>query len=385
MKTNSKNRFTAMLLIGALAVMVPQLAMAVTPACQDIANTASVAYKVGTIDQTPATGSVTFKVGNKVNLTVATTDVANVSIVPGSTNQVLTFTVTNNGNATQDYSLTAIPNTDGTAAFSGIDTFNIGDLAGETMAVYVETAGGAGYQAASDTATYIDELTAGSSKTVYIVFNGVNSTQANGEIAVYDLKATSRVGGAAADEGAVEAEGAANACGGTAPTVFADTTGTDATDTARDGEHSVESAYQVVTANIAVSKTSTVYYDPVNCSSINPLTCTGTPRMIPGARYTYSITVNNTGGATASNVKITDSLNAEIVATRLAFLTQYDEDATGGTTCAAGEGIYVNGACETNTNGDGDGTDWTANTVTVDGLSIAAAGTATVKFQVEIQ
>jgi hypothetical protein len=67
----------------------------------------------------------------------------------------------------------------------------------------------------------------------------------------------------------------------------------------------------------------------------------------------------------------------------LAFNTQFNDGVT--TTCVAGEGIVVNGACKTNTNGDADGANFNSNIVTANGLTINSPGSAIIKFQVIVQ
>ena len=49
--------------------------------------------------------ATTFVVDNRVNVTVTTTDATFVSVVPGATAQVTTFSVTNTGNTVQDFAL----------------------------------------------------------------------------------------------------------------------------------------------------------------------------------------------------------------------------------------------------------------------------------------
>ena len=68
----------------------------------------------------------------------------------------------------------------------------------------------------------------------------------------------------------------------------------------------------------------------------------------------------------------------------IAFKTQFVD---GSNSCAAGEGIVVDGVCKTNAN-DGDNADWnvtTTNTVTVTNLTVNAGASKVVKFQVTIQ
>jgi uncharacterized repeat protein (TIGR01451 family) len=137
--------------------------------------------------------------------------------------------------------------------------------------------------------------------------------------------------------------------------------------------------FSVYIPNLMVVKSAAVWSDPVSGTTL-----TASPKAIPGAVMTYTITVTNSDPLTANNVTITDNLTAEITAGHLAFRTQYVDAVY---SCPAGSGIVVNGVCRTNTGGD-DNADWnvtTGNTVTIGGLSITGSGSATILFQVIVQ
>lgn len=388
MKTSSSKRFLTLLLSGAIAALTPQWAQAAgTPACTSIANTASVNYKVGSVDQAQVDGVANpFIVGNKVRLDVVTSDVSpGVTVLQGGTNGVLTFTVTNTGNKVQDYALAPVNVATAGTAFGGAvtDEFDAG-----VATAYVESGATVGYQSGEDLATFIDELdptvtypnegTAGT-KTVYVVVAGPVPPQSNGDNALYGLVATTHRGGTAGGAiGALVINGEIGAC--SEDTVFADlaaSTGPD--DGNLDGADSDRSGLVVsAAATLEVSKTSAVYSDPINGT-------TGA-KAIPGAVVTYTITITNPAAstATASSVSISDSLNGEIGAGHLAFQTLYDD---GSTICAAGQGIVVDGVCKTNASAADDNVDWNvtaANTVTVTGLSLAPNTSKVIKFQVTI-
>ncbi len=160
-------------------------------------------------------------------------------------------------------------------------------------------------------------------------------------------------------------------------TIFGDAAGSAASDVARDGKHSASGTFTITAAGLTVSKTATVYWDPVNLFA--------SPKAIPGAVITYTVTVTNAaGGADASNVAITDNLNAMISAGNIAFRTQYDDGVAPSNPCAGGSGIVVNNVCKTNT-GDADGADFTTNIVTVSGLTVAQGNSAVIKYQVVVQ
>lgn len=287
-----------MFMAGALAVMTPQWAQAAgTAVCTSITNTARVNYDVGGITQTPIDGvAAAFNVASKVNLTVTTTDLTFVTVSPGATAGVLTFTVKNDGNAVQDYALTGVAKANGAwTVFGNSETDNFN---GAAFNVYVESGANAGYQAAEDTATFIDELApTDAAKNVYVVITGapaVALARANGDIAVYSLLANTHDGGVAG--GAIGAEttnsSTAGACA--APVVLADLVdGTDDEASANPtGDHSARSAFKVLSAMISINKVPTTIWDPINYNS--------SPKAIPGAIVQYVVTVANAGGAASS-------------------------------------------------------------------------------------
>ena len=354
---------------------MPSALAAGTVAGTSISNSATINYSVGGVGQAPITSNaVSFVVDRKINLTVATTDAAAISVTPGSSGNVLTFTVTNNGNGTQDFALSAIALTGGAAKFSGSDNIDA-----SSISVYADVNGNGTYEAVTDTATYIDELAPDASKSVFIVASFAAGL-ANGDIASYHLLAEARAGGGGGSLGGALTQTAGADTAGSVDIVFADGQGSaTASEVARDAKYSSQSDYKVSTATLSVTKTSTVVSDPFN-GAVNP-------KAIPGAVVEYTITISNgAGGAAATGITVSDSLNAEIVATRLAFNLN---------TYAAGKGIQVtapniNGGAAlalTNASGDDQG-DWNVtgtNTVTVSGISLNASQSATVKFQVTIQ
>jgi uncharacterized repeat protein (TIGR01451 family) len=315
MKTRSQYLSRALLTAGALTLMATSGAFASTPPCTTITNTARLTYSVGGTAQpfidSASNASNTFNVGVKVLLTVTTTDGGNVTVIPGATPAVLTFTVQNNGNAVHDYALAFAAAANGTASpfGGGNDSFD-----GTTIQVFVESGATIGYQPLQDTATTIDNLAGdGATRTVYVVYTPNDLTAANGSISVYYLKATTQwADGSAISEtptGSPIAPTAAqqSTCDGVKliDIVFGDTAGPfpgapPVNDVARDGEHSDDSAFIVSSANIGVTKGFTVISDPVNLA-VNP-------KAIPGAVVRYSIAIANTGTAAATLSTISDLL-----------------------------------------------------------------------------
>lgn len=289
-----KNLFV-ILLAGALVVGLSSSALAQnTPSGTTITNTATLDYSVNTVPQSQVTSNpTTFLVDNKVDLTVTTVDGAIVSVIPGTFNQVLTYSVTNNGNTVQDYSLQALNSA--TGAFGETETFDAANVR-----VFVDTDADNAYSAA-DTDTYIDELASGATITVFVV-SDILLAQVNNDVASYDLIAQTAVGGASGAPGADITSDDAGVADDPAlvQIVFADGAGT--ADAALDGQHSSLNGYMVVTADLIAVKTFNVTSDPIN-NGVNP-------KAIPGATVGYQVLVTNNGTVTADNVAIIDTVPA---------------------------------------------------------------------------
>jgi uncharacterized repeat protein (TIGR01451 family) len=271
-----------------------QLAGAVgTASGTSVANAATVDYQVGGIDQdTVTSNTVSFVVDNMVDLTVATTDGAAVPVTPGSADQVLTYTVTNNGNTVQDYSLAA-------QAASGAWGGATDNFDADSVRVFVDSNGNGTYDPVLDTGTYIDELAADASVSVFIVAN-IPIARANGDGALYDLIAQTAQGGSSGSQGAdiLTDDSAVPDNPATIEIVFAD--GAGPADAVNDGRHSSRDAYLIDTATLGVVKTSVVVDDPVNGTT--------NPKAIPGATVRYTITVTNSGDEDATSVVLVDQI-----------------------------------------------------------------------------
>lgn len=288
----------AMLAAGLLLAMAQNAAAAGTAAGTTISNSATLGYSVGGVAQTGITSSAaTFVVDEKVNLTVAGGTTTNV--VPGATGQVTSFTVTNNANSPLDFALAS----NQVAAGDQFDA--------TACASYVESGGVAGYDA-TDTATFIDELAADATATVYVVCS-IPATVVNTNTALVGLTATAlgdftgTNGAYAATPGTAGAAITATAGADTAGAVdivFADIAGTEAGDAARDAKHSARDTYTVVTAALTVSKTATLLCDPFNGVT--------NPKNIPGAITQWSIAIQNNGAAAATLTTVTDTLSATL-------------------------------------------------------------------------
>jgi|WetSurMetagenome_2_1015567.scaffolds.fasta_scaffold44487_3 hypothetical protein len=326
-KASISTRLAALLFGAALFGLVSQSALALTASGTSITNQASLAYSVGGVGQTAIPSNiVSFLVDEKINLTV--TGGITTSVVPGSTAQATAFTVTNLSNSALDFNLAV------TSVISG-DNFDP-----TACSAFVENGVTGGYQPAQDTATFIDELGAGLSATVYAVCSipvGATNTQTG----LVGLTATAR-GTFTGPNGTYVATGGSVGAlinqtvvadtAGSVDIVFADGAGTE--DAARDAAHSAHNTYLVATAALTVSKTGVALCDPSNATS--------TPKSIPGGITQWTITISNgAAGAPATLTSITDTL-ANVAATvmdpgQAAGITVPTAVAA---TCAPGPGPY---------------------------------------------
>ena len=283
------------------ASLVALSALAATPASaagvtagSTITNTVQVNYQVGGVAQTQIAASDTFTVDRKVNVTVTEVGSTTTQVSPGQLAAVDTFSVTNLSNATLDFALSTAQQTGGAGAHANTDNFDV-----TNVRIYVDTNNNGAYDAGDTQVTYLDELAADASKTVFIV-SDIPLGRATGDVAAVTLTATGREGGTAGTQGiALVQTAGANTAG--MDTVFAD--GAGATDAARDAAFSAKGDYTVLAAALTVTKVSSIISDPFNGST--------NPKMIPGSVVQYCITVKNAaGGASASGVTISDLLPA---------------------------------------------------------------------------
>lgn len=336
-----------------------------TAAGTTINNSASVNFTVGGVAQTAVnSNTVSFVVDRRINLTVAELGGTATSVVPGSTAQVLTFTVTNSTNATMDFRLIAGQQAGGASPFGHTDNF---DATG--VSVFVDSNANGTYDAGVDTATFLDEVPADATRTVFIVAN-IPSGQVNGDAAGLRLTAVAAQSGGAGVLGADSTETAGADTPGSVDTVFGDVAGV--TDAARDGRHSAADEYFVATATITVTKISKVISDPFN-GAVNP-------KAIPGAVMEYCIQVSNTGSSTATNVIVNDTIPANTTFVSGSIFA--GGTVTAGVCNADGTAEDDNavGADESDPNGGS----FAAGVVSTMVPSVAAGATTTSRFRVTI-
>jgi hypothetical protein len=322
-----------------------------TTAGSTITNTVTVNYQVSGVTQTASTASDMLTVDRKVNVTVAEVGTTTTQVSPGQTAAVTSFQVTNLSNATLDLALAVAQQTGGAGAHSNTDSFDVTNLK-----IYRDANGNGTYDAGDTLVTYIDELAADTSATIFVV-SDVPLSLATGSVAAVTLTATAREGAAAGSLGAALVQ-TTTANTASMDTVFAD--GAGATDAARDAAFSAKDDYTVLAAAVSVVKTSTVVSDPINGTT--------NPKLIPGAVVQYCVAVSNAAGsAAATSVAISDPLPSAVT-----YLSSF--------------GILVNGTVSSGVcQGDGTaGGSFAGTTVSATIPSVAASDTRTVVFRATI-
>ena len=377
----SNKQFKLAVAAGLLLAAVPSAYAAPgTDANTTVTNTVDVDYKVGGVDQTTIQATRNFKVDRKVDVTITEDSGAAIDTVPNTTENVMSFTVTNETNDVMDFRLAVAHETGGTPVYGGTDDFDV-----DNLFVFVEEGTTPGYDAL-DTATFIDEIAAGDSIVVYVV-GDVLASQLNGEQSGVVLTAvaasntvpatgvrTANVGLLGADLAETNTGSADNAT--FVDTVFADSLTTDG-NAAENGLMYARGQFDVVTASIIVTKTSLVSEDPINGTT--------SPKAIPGATIEYCIDVENTGAAAASSISI-----ADVIPSNTTYVPgSIKSAATGtGTACTLGSGTTEDD--DTTVGGVGDETPTGGNydvgttTVTVITPTIGAASRFKATFQVTV-
>jgi uncharacterized repeat protein (TIGR01451 family) len=337
-----KSTHHACLLVISLAVLSLYPAHAFSAAGDVINNTATINFSyqgtsftqesspIGNTQDGVGNGAPTVVIEDQViNFSVASIDVAAVDVVANETDAFLTFTVTNNGNATQDFLLAAVDTTP--SPFPGpVDNF---DLAA-SLRVFVENGLQAGYQSSGanqDTGLIIDNLS-------YLAPNNVATVYVVADIpaaAVGDLSAVALVVQVATSAGAAltsddnnntspagtYSNGAVNVGAGTpnnslntagvdivfgdpgsADAEDVDSTGVPNTDVISNGQHADAGAFLVQPGTAGA-------VDPI-AKTVTVIDTLGGTDPHAGATLRYQLVVTTTGAATVDDLVITDSIPA---------------------------------------------------------------------------
>lgn len=322
-----KQTLSYSLLLGVSALaLVPESALAAgTRAGTLIENTASATYDVGPTQVSVDSNTNTVRVDELIDTVVDWSDSADVTTLPGSTGQVLAFSVTNSGNGEESFALS-------TVSTLGGDDYN------PTVTSIVIDDGDGVYEPGQDT-VYVaganDPVLQPDASVTIFVLSTTPASAGDGDRGGVQLVATSRTGvGAPGTSFAGQGEGGGDAVVGT--------TGGDGSD---------DGFYSVSAASVSLVKSASV------------LNQFGNADPIPGATITYSIEATTTGSGSLANLAINDAIPT-------------------GTTYVAGS-LRLGTTVLTDA-ADADAGRFASNAITVSLGTVPGGQTRTVTFQVTI-
>lgn len=265
-----------MLAVGAAVAAAGPMAVpahaALTPAGTTITNTAKATYDLpggGSADVD--SNAVNILVDELLDVSVSSLDGSGVTVLPASTNQVLSFRVTNEGNGSESFRLTAR------------DTLSGDNFDPSTTSIVLDSNGNGTYEPAIDTiynSGSNDPLLAPGAAVTVFVLSSMPASVTDGQQGRVELQATAVTGtGAAGTVFANQGQGGGDAViGATTASAF-------------DGNLYIASA-----ANVTFVKSATVL-DPF-----------GGTTQVPGAVITYSLTATVSGTGTLKNLVVTDAI-----------------------------------------------------------------------------
>jgi hypothetical protein len=262
-----------MLAAATLGAAAPAAA-ARTPAGTVINNSATATYDLpGGGEGTVTSNVVSLTVDELLDVSVASTDGGDVSVAPGATGQVLTFRVTNAGNGSEAFRLTARDN-------AGGDDFDP-----SATSIVLDGNGNGIYDPGIDT-VYVaganEPVLAPDGSALVFVLSSIPASATDGQRGRVDLVAVAATGsGAPGTTFAGQGQGGGDAVVGA--------TGADAED---------DGYYRLAAASVAFVKSATVA-DPFG----------GTTR-VPGAIVTYRLIATVTGSGSLANLRIADQVPA---------------------------------------------------------------------------
>ncbi len=327
--TKTKTLMKGLLAASALTALSTGTAFAAgTAAGTTVTNTFTLNYNVGTTPQPPVTGDTptTFVVDRLIDVNVAPN--AGLDVAPGAVDQPLSFTVTNEGNDTQGYVLTA----GNVAAGDDFDATNLAIF-------YVVDTNGDGINNDGAPVAYNGTSTPdiAPDQIVFVTIEGdIPGGVDQDDTSDITLLAETAVTGGAGTLVTEDTDGNDNA---TVENVFADAAGDGNVtgDVAEDGSHSATNTYSVVAAMIAAVKAVDIFAEVPNATN-DCAVIPGTPApqtsdeddqyAIPGACVEYTITATNTGEAATNSIDIADTLPDNLTFVAASATGFLDETAT---------------------------------------------------------
>ena len=279
----------------ALTVMTSPVFALGTDAGVSIENTASAAFSVNGVVQTPISSNTVATIVDELIDVVVVDDVGGTLLVAsGAADTVRQFSVTNNGNGDEVFRLIV----DDAIAEGGFDP--------QVSALYIESNGLAGLQVGSDT-PYIsgvsDPLLAEDDTLVLYVVADIPGGLSQGDFGDVSVRAVADTI-ISATSGIDDPDNPAWPVPGTSYIGLGDGGGTAVVGTSHDPSNLLmrtTGRYEVSDAVVNISKTAISVVDPFGGSTI-----------VPGTVITYQLTVSVSGTGTAQSLVITDPIPAEL-------------------------------------------------------------------------
>ena len=327
-----------------------------TPSGDIVSNTATVNYTVATVAQTPITASTAFTVDTIVRFNL--TGGATVNVAPGQPNRVQTYTLTNTSNATSQFTLT------GTNQTGDDFQMNIPGSPTAGVNVYVDTLANGVYDPGTDLQVTANVSLGNGASAVYFIvgdtpLSATNNQDANVQLAVQAINPATLaawVNDTGADvQGGLPSDAAQIVVGNNTAT--------------RPG------TFHVQTATLAVTKTSSVIWDPINLFGASR-------KALPLSIMQYQILVVNSGSQPATLQNISDPVPAATLFLQGNFPGARDVEIQVGVAAAT----YC--IAEAGPDANADGCFRTGATLTVQApaiTSVAAGSQVAVRFRVTIQ
>lgn len=294
-----------------------------TAAGTSVSNTATLSYNVAGTEQDEETSTTDeFVVDRKIDFILTNDDGDQVIVAPNSKDQNTTWTLKNQGNADQNFTLDVGQLTNNETIYDDADTNDT-----DSLNIYYSTDGGSSWTLYNTQLILI----APDANISIRVSADISNDLADTRVMNIELNATAvKVGGATEENTAGEDNQ------NQVDTVLAD--GAGPRDGASDATYTAWGGYKLARALLSVTKSSCVFDDKVSTNA--PVGDVTKSKRIPGATIIYLFDVNNTGTADASDIVISDSIDDTV----LDYTSISDPKAdTGKDSCSCSNGVDTSG------------------------------------------
>lgn len=314
-------------ILSAMALGAPAAHAAGTIAGTDILNTAQASYDGPGGPVVIDSNTVTITVDELLDVTVASSDPGDIAVDSGANQQVTTYQVTNTGNGSEAFALTA----DTAKGGDDFDTSN--------AVIYIDTNDNGVFDSGVDTLYSPgsnDPVLAPDASVNIFILSDIPVSASDGQRAEVELSAVAVTGsGTPGTSFSGQGDGGGDAVVGS--------TGADGADS---------SFFLIQAAQVAIVKSATITDQ------------FGGNEAVPGATITYQLVATITGSGSLTNLNVTDDIPAD--------------------TTYTAESITLEGASLTDSNADADAGSYDGSEIAVSLGTVPGGQTRTITFQVTI-